>query len=238
MSEKFEVLLLTPTPNEHKSVKAHLARNDFKNLAITLIECGPGRILATYAVTKQFFTKPPKDLKKFLLMGAGTCGTLALDLVGGDMIVSNSAIISDWRMDDGRSISVSPYGGFDYRSPQEPQISKMVLECDDPLVLKTIDAAVSKGFKVGRLLTSESFMTGKDHKLSLGRTYGCLACEMESGVFGYVANALINVSWLNIRVVADTLDEALSDYLRMERDMTEILGNKAVEILKVLDEIV
>ena len=85
------------------------------------------------------------------------------------------------------------------------------------------------------MLTSDAFVSGKDHKLELGRTYGCLACDMESGVFGYLAGRPLNVPWFNIRVVADTLDEALSDYFAMERDMTDILGRQAVAALSLLD---
>jgi hypothetical protein len=38
-------------------------------------------------------------------------------------------------------------------------------------------------------------------------------------------------------VVADTLDEALSDYFAMERDMTDILGRQVVAALGELDKL-
>jgi hypothetical protein len=58
---------------------------------------------------------------------------------------------------------------------------------------------------------------------------------MESGVFGYLAGRQLGVPWFNVRVVADTLDEALGDYFAMERDMTDILGRQVVEALVRLD---
>jgi len=61
---------------------------------------------------------------------------------------------------------------------------------------------------------------------------------MESGVFAYAAqNLLGNRPWLNLRVVADTLDETLADYFTKEADMTEILGAKTRQALEVLDKL-
>jgi nucleoside phosphorylase len=237
MSDSLEVLILAPTPNEYRSVSNHVGRGSFKNLNATVIECGPGRINAAYTIAREICQRPPNDIKKFLLIGAGTSGTLALHLVSGDIIVSNEAIISDWRMEDGQSVKVSPYGWFDYRDPDPGQVVRMVLECRDPLVTSLIDRLSPDDYKFGRLLTSESFVAGKDHKLSLGKTFSCLACDMESGAFAFVADRLINVPWVNIRVIADTLDDALNDYFAIERDMTEILGTGVVNILKALDQI-
>jgi nucleoside phosphorylase len=155
----------------------------------------------------------------------------------GDVIASNAAVISDWRMENGDEVTVGPYGWFDYRAPGPEQVRKMTIECQDDLVTGFMGKLPGGegGFLRGNLLTSEAFVSGKDHKLRLGSLFGCLACDMESGVYGYVGNRLANVPWFNLRVVADTLDDTLSDYFVKERDMTEILGRKVVEALKVFD---
>jgi nucleoside phosphorylase len=94
------------------------------------------------------------------------------------------------------------------------------------------------GFRRGRLITSNVFVAGLNNKLAKGRSFQALGCDMESGVFAYVAkNILGGRPWFNLRVVADTLDETLSDYFTKEADMTEILGAKTRQALEVLDEL-
>jgi nucleoside phosphorylase len=79
-------------------------------------------------------------------------------------------------------------------------------------------------------------VSGKDHKLRLGALYGSAVCDMESGAFAYVARRK-KARFFNLRVVADTLDETLSDYFQKEGSVTLGLGERAAEALKVLDEL-
>jgi hypothetical protein len=60
---------------------------------------------------------------------------------------------------------------------------------------------------------------------------------MESGAFAYLASRTGDLPWFNVRVVADTLDDALNDYFAIEKDMTDILGRKLVLALGKLDEL-
>jgi nucleoside phosphorylase len=237
MSAFMDLVVMTPTPNEHRAVSRHLGAASFKNLSAKVVECGPGRINAAFAAAREFLGKKAHPGRQAALVGAGTAGSLSLELAGGDMIASNSAVISDWRLDDGGPDQVSPYGRFDYQEPDPRHVERMALECQDPLVLVFLAALPGERFKRGRMLTSEAFVAGKERKLSLGRTYGCLACDMESGAFGYLAARHLGVPWLNFRVVADTLDDALSDYFAMERDMTDVLGRNVAAALAVLDEL-
>jgi nucleoside phosphorylase len=114
---------------------------------------------------------------------------------------------------------------------------KMTMICGDPLVLTLMKKAPGS-FRPGALLTSEAFVSGKDRKLNLGSTFNCLACDMESGVYAFIGNTLASKPWFNIRVVADTMDDSLGEYFAMEKNMTEILGNGVVEILKILDTLI
>ena len=237
MSSLKEILIFTPTPNEYRSVSWHMGSASFKNLTATVIECGPGRIGAAFHFAKEIIPRK-RDMKSLIVVGAGTSGSLSLDLAAGDIIVSNSAVISDWRMEDGQTIKVSPYGMFDYREIDAGHVERMTLECRDRLVEDFMASLLrGDGFKTGRMLTSEAFVSGKDHKLELGRSFGCIACDMESGVFGYMSSRFVSVPWFNFRVVADTLDDALHDYFAIEKDMTNILGSKLVTALGRLDDL-
>lgn len=234
MSASKEVVILTPTPNEYRYVGRHMGLASFKNLAATVVECGPGKINAAFVAAREIIPRIAAG-ERAVLVGAGTSGSLSLDLVGGDVIVSNSAVISDWRQEDGSTVKVSPYGWFDYREPDPHQVERMALECRDSLVADLMGAVAGTPLKTGRMLTSDAYIDGRVHKLAMGGTYGCLACDMESGAFGYAAGRLLNVPWFNIRVVADTLDDTLSDYFAMESDITDILGRNVVRTLTLLD---
>jgi nucleoside phosphorylase len=230
---------MTPTPNEHKAVSARVGFESYRNLACRVVECGPGRIFASWAAARELSAPGPGGGKRdVFLVGCGTSGSLSLDLKRGDVVVSNSAVISDWRMEEGDKVLVAPYGWFDYREPAAGHVGKMVLECPDPTVTAlTEKLSADENFLTGRLLTSEAFVSGRDLKLKYGETYGCLACDMESGVFGFAGGRLAGVPWFNVRVVADTLDEKLSDYFAMERDVTEVLAERLLTVLRELDEL-
>ncbi|MDR0354123.1 MAG: hypothetical protein LBJ64_00025 [Deltaproteobacteria bacterium] len=234
--EAKEIIILSPTPNEYRSVSAHVGRASFRRLNCSVVECGPGRICASYVAAGELAARRVEKDGAVMLVGAGTSGSLSLELKSGDVIVSDSAVISDWRMEEGEKETVSPYGWFDYREPDPAHVEKMVIRGQDARVRAVLSELPAKGFKLGRMLTSEAFICGREHKLNLGRRFGCLACDMESGAFAFIGNRLAKVPWFNIRVVADDLDEALNDYFAMEKDVTEILGQKVVEVLEVLDK--
>ena len=237
MSVAKEIVVMTPTPNEYRSVSRHAGLASLKHLLVTVVECGPGKINAAFAAAREILPKIAAGGPGIILVGAGTSGSLSLDLSGGDIVVSNSAVISYWRMEDGETVAVSPYGWFDYRVPDPAHVERMAMECADPLIEEFLGGLGPLGFKRGRMLTSDAFISGKDHKLAMGSRYGCLACDMESGVFAYLAGRRLGIPWLNVRVVADTLDEALAEYFAMERDMTDILGRQLVAALGRLDEL-
>jgi nucleoside phosphorylase len=230
-----EVLIFTSTPNEYRSVSGYVGRQKFEKLAPSVINCGAGRIHATFSVANELTPRLAANTPPIAMVGAGTSGSLSLHLKQGDVIVSNSAIITDWRMENEDEVLLSPYGVFEYLALDPPHLEKMVIECRHPLIVGLMEKLPPNGFQRGRLLTSEAFVSGKTRKLKLGSDFGCLACDMESGVYGHLGNRLVNVPWFNVRVVADTLDETLGDYFAKERDMTDILAQKIVEILQIFD---
>jgi nucleoside phosphorylase len=233
-----EVLIFTSTPNEFKSVSRGVGRESFKNLACAVIDCGPGRINATFKVTSELIPRLAAQKPPLVMIGTGTSGSLSLKLKHGDTIVSNAALISDWRMEKGQEVTVSPYGEFDYRPPKPDHVEKMTIYCQDDLVIKLLESLPAQDFLRGNLLTSEAFVSGTEHKLALGLLYNCLACDMESGVYGFIANNLVKVPWFNVRTVADTLEDTLKDYFTMEKDFTEVLGGKIAQTLRILDSMI
>ncbi|MDR2947184.1 MAG: hypothetical protein LBV79_10630 [Candidatus Adiutrix sp.] len=230
-----EILVFTPTPNEYRAGKEHVERAAFVHFTASVVESGPGKINAAFAMTAEVLPRIAAGRKPMLVMGSGTSGSLNASLAAGDMIASNSAVISDWLMDDGKSRQFGPYGQFVYRGMDDRLADEMALECADPAVEKLLAALPAVGFKRGRLCTADTFVAGLDNKLGQGRAFGALACDMESGAFAFTAGKLLRLPWLNLRVVADTLNETLSDYFEKEGDMVDILGAKTARALTILD---
>jgi len=233
-----EVLIFTPTPNEFKGVSRHIGQASFSNFKATVVECGPGKINATFKLAAEVIPRLGQGHKPAFLVGSGTSGSLSLSLTEGDMIASSSVTISDWRMEDDSSRQFSAYGLFDYKPLAPAAAEEMALTCDDFVVKRLMSKLESRDFKIGRMMTSDTFVAGVDNKISSGKNFNCLACDMESGAFAFTArNLLGGIPWFNLRVVADTLDENLSDYFKKEINMVEILGQKTAEALTVLDKL-
>lgn len=233
-----EVLIFTPTPNEFKAVRDQAARAVFKNFRVEVLESGPGKINAAFKMAAEISPRLAAGRRPALVIGAGTSGSLSLSLAGGDLVASSSAVISDWRLEDDSERRHGTYGQFDYRPLAPGLADEIALDCPDPTVQKLMGQLEAAGFKRGRMMTSDTFVAGAANKLALGRDFGCLACDMESGAFAFAAQRLLGgLPWLNLRVVADTLDETLHDYFNKEIDMVGILGHKTVQALQLLDEL-
>jgi adenosylhomocysteine nucleosidase len=194
-----------------------------------LVETGPGKLNAAMWLAR-LLAKAPADL----VIGAGTAGSLELSLKPGDFLASAEVLISDWRMEDGATNQVAPYGSFNY-GPIAENVEKIVIRSPGSLSQKLL-ASLGPEFLKGRILSSDAFVSGREHKLNLGNLFGCRICEMEAGAIAHVARRSGNPPWLHLRIVADTLDEALQDYFKMELDMTRILGERVLRVLTLLDE--
>ena len=233
-----EVLVFTPTPNEYKGIRKHLDGASFRNFRARVVESGLGKINAAFAVAQEASVMAGRGQRPAFIVGAGTSGSLSLELASGDVIASSSATISDWRMEDDSDRHYGRFPEINYQSADTILADALAMNCPDPLVEKLMDRLAAHGLKRGRMLTSDTFVVGAGHKLGLGRNFGCLACDMESGAFAYAAQERLGgVPWFNLRVVADTLDDALHDYINMEVDMVDILGARTVFALTTLDEL-
>lgn len=233
-----EVQVFTPTPNEFAAVRRHVAESSFKNFAVKVLESGPGKINAAFRMAAEITPRLAVGRRPAFVVGAGTSGSLSLELASGDLVASSSVVISDWRMEDDSDRRHGVYGLFTYHS-LEPQVAdEIALNCPDPTVTKLMDQLGRSGFKRGRMMTSDTFVAGQANKLNLGRDFKCVACDMESGAFAYAAQHLLGgLPWFNLRVVADTLDETLHDYFNKEIDMVEVLGTRTVQALTALDDL-
>ena len=236
-SNKATILIINPTPHEYKATCRHLAGKEFENIHPVARECGPGKINAAFSLTLHWHELKQQGETPRLIIGAGTSGALDYGLKTGDIIFSATSIISDYGMLTERGFHNSATGALKFIEPQNFKPENIAIACRDPLIQTLAAHMEAKHCKPGAMLTSDTFVTGKDNRLNLGTRYQCLACDMESGAFAYVAENKLNTPWFNLRIVADTLNEDFEHYKLMEVEMTELLGGRLMVALQALDDL-
>lgn len=235
-NSKATILIINPTPHEYKATCRHLAGKEFENIHPVVRECGPGKINAAFSLTLHWHELAQQGETPRLVIGAGTSGALDYGLKTGDIIFSATSIISDYGMLTEHGFHNSATGALTFIEPRNFKPENIAIACRDPLIQDLAAHMEAKHCKPGAMLTSDTFVTGKDNRLNLGARYQCLACDMESGAFAYVAENKLKTPWFNMRIVADTLNEDFEHYKLMEVEMTELLGGRLMVALQALDE--
>ncbi|MDL2226261.1 hypothetical protein LJB86_01190 [Deltaproteobacteria bacterium OttesenSCG-928-M10] len=235
--KKPEILIFTPTHEEYRALADGLMGADFDNFTIRVLETGPGMVNTAAAVAAKTGPLLAGRDKILMIVGAGTCGSLSMKLKAGDAVASSSAIITDWVMENDYSRTYGRYGQPAYKALTCDWAREMRLKCPSPQVHELVDRLAAKGFQRGRLLTSDAFVTGLTGKLERGRLFGALGADMESGALAHTAEYhLGGLSWFNLRVVADTLDDSRRAG-EAPPDIMETLPLKLLVALSTLDKI-
>lgn len=226
-----EVLIFVPREEEFEAIR-EVADSEFQNFTIRPVHSGPGKIHTGAAVAAEAAAKGPRPA---LIIGAGLCGSLDIHLKAGATVLSDSAALGDWLMEDDRGRSHGPYGGGSYKPLEEGHGPALAIKGTDSFVDELLRDLSSKGFQRGRLLTTDTLITGLAGKLKQGRLWGCLASDHESGALALVATERFpEVPWLNIRVVADTLGEQMGAAVQAVNCL-EILALKLLVLLSKFD---
>ncbi len=229
--DKAEILIFVPRPEEYEAVK-ELQETEFQNFAIRAILTGSGKINTAAAVAAE--AVGPR--RPALLIGAGLCGSLHMKLSAGEAVVSDSAAIGDWMMEDDQLHTYGPYGGSSYQTLEGGQGEALAIKGRNRWVDELLVRLGSKGFRRGRLLTTDTYIAGPGGKLARGRLWGAAACDHESGALALVASErLPETPWLNIRVVADTIGEQMGAEGRAV-NLMEILALKLLVLLSTIDK--
>lgn len=220
MTTKLAVIL-TPTCHEYSACQKQLNQLHIDGWKTYCHMTGPGKANAAFHTA----SLKGMGLEPDILIGAGTSGALQYDLRQGDIIATAEATVADWKMvlDDGEAHA--SYGELNYAPDMTDRPKDMRIRCTDKRVQKLLTSLHNQDFKHGTMLTSDMFIAGEQSKLAYGKRFNCLACDMESGVFGFLANKYLKCPWLAIRVVADTIGESFEDYAAIEPQMTKILAN-------------
>lgn len=232
---KAEVIIFTPTHEEYRLLAGELSSGGFNNFSVKVVESGPG--LVNTAAKAGAALEPFRESreKPYLIIGAGLCGSLNLKLRAGDAVCSTSTVLGDWAMETDHARTFGPYGEATYKTIGGSIADEISLDGQSSQARELSKRLAAKGFLSGRLFSSDTCLTGLSAKLERGRRFGCLGADMESGALGWVAENL-GLPWLNIRVMADTIDDELKSADDPERDVRELLPLKILVALSTLDQ--
>ncbi|UQZ89317.1 hypothetical protein C4J81_08955 [Deltaproteobacteria bacterium Smac51] len=233
--EKPEVVVFVPTEEEYKAVRNNLYETDFENFKARAVLTGPGKISTAAAVAAEAGRLMAKRPRPALVIGAGLCGSLQMKLAAGEAVVSDSSAIGDWIMEDDYVRTYGVYGDHTYKALSDEQAEALAINGGSRIVEELLVRLTAKGFKRGRILTIDTYVTGLTGKLERGRLFNCLASDHESGALGLVAlKSLEEVPWLNLRVVSDTIGEQMGGEGRAV-SLPEILALKLLVLLSTFD---
>ncbi len=195
------ILNLMENKEETKKAGATFTKGTLHGKEVVVTECGIGKVNA--AITAQVMI----DLfSPQALINSGVAGALSDKLRVGDVVISEDAVQHDY---DTTAFG-DPKGLICFATEQRVDMpadkelcEKLMSACktlDDTTVLK------------GRIATGDQFISDTEKRLSLGKEFSALACEMEGGAVGQVCYRN-NVPFAILRCISDDLTNSTSmDY--------------------------
>lgn len=227
-----EALIFVPRAEDYEVLGDLGVLGQFTNFRVRAVATGPGAINTAAAVGAEAARPGPAPA---FIIGAGLCGSLDIRLKAGEAVVSDAALLGDWLMEDGQMRTFGLYGGSSYKPLTPAHSDALAIKGQSPFVEELLRKLCVKGFQRGRLLSTDTYVTGPSAKLERGRLWGCLAADHESGALAQAAmTRLPGVPWLNLRIVADTIGEQMGAEGRAV-NLVETLALKLLVLLSTLD---
>lgn len=185
---------------------------------IVVATCGIGKVNAAVCAQCMIFMYQPE-----VIINTGVAGSLSNELNIGDIALGCCSIQTD--------MDTSPVG--------DPLglisgINLIELPCDKDTVAKLEAAAKSLGiqYQIGKISTGDQFVNSAERKAFLQETFGCIACEMESGAMAHVC-LLNGVKFAVIRSISDKADNSSHmDY----SEFVKIAADNSIRMVKAFVE--
>lgn len=195
------ILNLMENKEETTKAGATFTKGTLHGKEVVVTECGIGKVNA--AITAQVMI----DLfSPHALINSGVAGALSDKLRVGDVVISEDAVQHDY---DTTAFG-DPMGLICFAAEQRVDMPADNELCEKLLsACKTLDdTTVLKG----RIATGDQFISDTEKRLSLGKEFSALACEMEGGAVGQVCYRN-NVPFAILRCISDDLTNSTSmDY--------------------------
>ncbi len=132
------------------------------------------------------------------IINSGVAGALSLDVTVGDVVVATAAVQHDF---DTTAFG-APKGLMEFDGeriieiPADEALSEPLFEC----AKKLEDSNVFRGI----IATGDKFVADSEERLSIGREFSALACEMEGGAMAHVCRRA-KVPYAILRSISDDI---------------------------------
>lgn len=176
MNLEVEGVIALMTDTEEKTVdgvtfyKGKLGKSE-----VVAVECGIGKVNAAICTRMMIdFYKPD------CIINSGVAGALSTQVSVGDVVIATSAVQHDYdstAFGDPKGLITCPNGNI-INFPADEELSQKLCEAADKL-------EDTRAFR-GVVATGDKFVADSEERLSIGKEFSALACEMEGGAMAQV----------------------------------------------------
>ena len=208
---------------KHNGLTFYLGK--LKNYDVIIVKCGVGKVNAGRTAQVLISEYSPK-----YIINTGIGGGLTQNLSIGDAVISTDLIQYDF--------DISALGfpkGYMYTGVNPDQPTKF--NADQELIERFKTALEELGEKrnifTGRILTGDTFVSSKEDREELVKTFDGISCEMEGAAIAQVCT-LNEIPFVVVRVISDLPNgQGVKDYSEFEKESGESIS-QAIE--NVLDD--
>ena len=208
--------------NSTKKAGMEFLEGTISGVEVVVVKCGIGKVNAgmcvqiladCFAVTH--------------VINTGVAGSLRAEINIGDIVISTNAVYHD--------MDVTVFG---YQMGEVPQIGRQDFPADEKMqtLAKTSCEKVNPDIQVftGRIVSGDQFISSKEIKERLIRTFDGLCTEMEGAAIAHAAY-LNEIPFVIIRAISDKADDsAEEDYPTFEKKAAEHCARLIMDMVTVI----
>lgn len=187
-----------------------------------VVMCGIGKVNAAICAQAMIMRYAPQ-----YIINSGIGGGLTTETDIGDIVIAKCVVQHDM---DTTSFG-DPMGLLNL-----PGGDRVELPCDTRLIKCAESICESIGVKahIGVLATGDQFITSREKRLALNKSFNAIACEMEGGSIGQACYRS-NIPFIIIRAISDNVEKNNHmDYLEFKK----ICSEKSAKIVSMLLDII
>ena len=164
-----------------------------QNTDVVIVQCGIGKVSAAIC-TQMLIDYYEPDV----IINSGVAGALSADVTVGDVVIATAAVQHDF--------DCTAFG--DPKGTLELLGKRMIeLPADEEISAKLFEAAKTlentRVFR-GIIATGDKFVADSEERLSIGKEFSALACEMEGGAMAQVC-VRAGVPFAILRSISDDI---------------------------------
>lgn len=180
-----------------------LARMDFirgavKDSEVVAVECGVGKVNAAMCAQIMIDKFSPA-----VIINSGVAGAVSEEVGVYDAVIATEVLQHDMNT----TALGDPRGEISFNDE-----SRTCFPCDKDSAQRLEKACGKNAFR-GRVASGDIFVSQKEDRLKINRSFGALACEMEGGAIGHVCYRN-NVPFCVFRVISDDLKSSKGEDFR------------------------